>query len=563
MRKLYYSFCLLLLFTTVCEAQYTRHIVELKNKNGTVYSLSNPAAYLSAKAIARRTKQQITIDSTDLPVSAAYLDSIRSVPNVTILNVSKWLNQVCIRTSDPGAVTKIAAFPFVKSTAPIGSVNRASEKGLDKKPFGNSGRKKKKKNFTMPAANLLNYGSSYNQIHIHDGEYLHNLHYTGEGMTIAMLDAGFLGYKTNPAFDSLRLQNRILGEWDFVANEQSVNEDDAHGAYCLSILAANRPGFIVGTAPHAKYYLFRTEDAGSEYPVEEQNWVAAAELADSLGVDMISSSLGYSDFDDASFDHSYAQRNGNTCIITRAADLAAKKGMLVMNSAGNSGGINSDLKYIACPADGDSVIAVGATDINGNIAGLSSWGPNGAGKVKPNIVSVGFATAYADINGNPQNGNGTSFSNPNVAGLIACLWQAYPEFTNMEIFDAVQRSASRYTNPDNRFGYGIPDFRKAAAILDQKKAGKNYEAILKDQWISGYPIPFQDVLMVAFKAPSSGKASLRLMDIAGRTLEIKSLDVSENGYYTSFFSHLETMSRGVYFVQYHDGKNKQLIRVIK
>jgi subtilisin family serine protease len=413
------------------------------------------------------------------------------------------------------------------------------------------------------AANALNYGSSFNQVHIHEGEYLHNLGFTGAGMTIAILDAGFFRYKTNPAFDSIRLQNRILGEWDFVANEQSVNEDHDHGAYCLSILAANRPGFIVGTAPHANYYLFRTEDAGSEYPVEEQNWAAAAERADSLGVDMISSSLGYADFDDARFDHAYTQRDGNTSIITRAADLAAKKGILVMNSAGNSGGSNNDLKYIACPADGDSVMAVGAVDINGTIAAFSSWGPNGAGKVKPNIVSVGAGTAYADINGNPQNGNGTSFSNPNVAGLIACLWEAYPEFTNVDIMQVVERSASRYANPDNRFGYGIPNFKKAVEILDQKRAGGDYATILKDDWIRTYPVPFKEALNVLFRAPGSGKASLRLLDILGRTLEIKTLEVLQNGFYTTSFTNTKGMSSGVYFLQYHDGKNKQLIRVIK
>jgi hypothetical protein len=563
MTKFFFTACAILLFTVVTEAQHGRHIIQLKDKKATAFTLEHPSAYLSVKAIERRTRQKLTIDSTDLPVAAAYLDSIRSVPNVTILNVSKWLNQVAIRTTDPAALTRIEAFSFVNSTAPIGSVTRASGKSLDKKPLGNYSRIKKSKTIPAPAANTLNYGNSLNQVHIHEGEYLHNLGYTGKGITIAVLDAGFFSYRTNPAFDSLRLQNRILGEWDFVANEASVNEDNAHGMYCLSILAANRPGVMVGTAPHANYYLFRTEDASSEFPIEEQNWAAAAERADSLGVDIISSSLGYADFDDPSFDHSYAQRNGNTSIVTRAADLAAKKGILVMNSAGNSGSQPNDLKYIACPADGDSVMSVGAVDMSGNIAGFSSWGPSGAGKVKPNVVSVGVATSFTGPDGSAQNGNGTSFSNPNLAGLIACLWQAYPEFNNMEIIDAVQRSANRFSAPDNRYGYGLPNFKKATELLEQSKAGKDYQSILKNDWIKTYPIPFKEQLQVVFKAPATGKASLRLIDAAGRTVEMKTIEVAENGFYSSSFSNLSTIGHGVYFVQYHDGKNRSLHPVIK
>ena len=562
MIKFYFTASLILVLAFVTEAQHTRHVIELKDKKGTAFTLANPSAYLSAKAIERRTRQKIIIDSTDLPVTAAYLDSIRSVPNVTILNVSKWLNQVAIRTNDPSALTRIAAFPFVKSSAPIGSTNRASGRSSEKKQLGTKN-KKGISGKVEALANSLNYGNSLNQVRMHEGEYLHNLGFTGEGMTIAVLDAGFFAYKTNPVFDSLRLQNRMLGEWDFVANEQSVNEDNAHGMYCLSILAANRPGVMIGTAPHAKYYLYRTEDAATEYPIEEQNWAVAAERADSLGVDMISSSLGYTDFDDHSFDHSHADRNGNTTIITRAADLAAKKGILVMNSAGNSGAQQSDLKYISAPADGDSVFSVGAVDINGNIAGFSSWGPNGAGKVKPNVVSLGVATTIAAADGSAQSSNGTSFSNPNLAGLVACLWQAYPEFNNMEIIDAVQRSASKYTTPDNRYGYGIPNFRKAAEYLQQIRAGKDYQAILKNDWIKTYPIPFKEQLQIVFKAPASGKASIRLIDAAGRTLEVKTLEVTENNFYSSSFINLSSVGHGVYFVQYADGKNRSMLPVIK
>lgn len=455
-------------------AQYSRYIVQFTDKKGTTHTLANPATYLSAKALERRTKQHITIDSTDLPVSAAYLDSLRAISTVTILNTSKWLNQVLIRTTDAAALAKINSFPFVKVAGAIGLKTQAGDRQHTTNKFTETVTPLDQATIDQAAGvngtDALNYGSNYNQIHIHRGEYLHNHGLTGNGITIAVLDAGFRNYTTNPAIDSVRLQNRILGTWDYVNNESSVTEDHTHGLYCFSIMSANRPGIIVGTAPHASYWLLRTEDAASEYPVEEQYWAAGAEFADSAGADMISSSLGYVDFDDHAFDHSYAQRDGNTSIITRAADYAARKGMIVMNSAGNNGSRTDDLKFVSCPADGDSVVAVGATNASGAIASFSSWGPNGAGRVKPNIVSVGQGTVFAGLTGAPASSNGTSLSNPNIAGLIACLWQAFPELSNMQIIDAVQKSAHKYNAPDNRFGYGLPDFKKALVSLLEQQA---------------------------------------------------------------------------------------------
>lgn len=473
---------LVVCFAFAASAQYTRHIVQFRDKKGTQGTIGNPAAYLSAKAMERRTKQGIAIDSTDLPISKAYLDSIAAVPNVTILNQSKWLNQVLIRTSDANALTKINSFPFVKTNTPI-APRIASGSGA--KIFEDENGTPVNAKQQSPQDVQLDYGGTINQIKIHKGEFLHNLGFTGQNMTIAILDAGFFAYKTNPALDSVRLQGRVLGEWDWVAGNSSVNEDNAHGANCFSIIASNRPGIIVGSSPHSRFWLFRTEDVGSEFPVEEQNWAAAAEFADSAGVDMISSSLGYSIMDNPALTHTWAQRDGNTSIVTQAADLAAKKGIIVMNSAGNTGNEATENKYIMCPADGDSVVAVGATDVNGNIAGFSSWGPNGAGKLKPNIVSVGLGTVYAASNGNAVAGNGTSYSNPNIAGLIACFWQAFPELSNMQLIDAVQKSAHKYSNPDMRFGYGLPNFKKAFVTVLKERAtfsttpNANCESLIK------------------------------------------------------------------------------------
>ena len=546
-------------------AQYDRHIVELTDKKGTTHTLANPSTYLTSKAIERRTKQNIAIDSTDLPIPAAYLDSIRNVPDVTVINVSKWLNQVLIQTDDVNALNRINGFPFVLSTREIAPKARPSMQEPATQKFKQEfSRINEHESARLTAINAINYGNTFNQIHLHDGEYLHDLGFTGRGITIAVLDAGFNSYKTNPAFDSVRMDNRILGEWDFVAGHASVNEDHIHGAQCFSIIASNRPGILVGSAPHASFWLLRTENDNSEYPVEEQNWAAAAEFADSVGADMISSSVGYVDFDDPVFDHPYADRDGNTCIVTRAADLAAKKGMIVVNSTGNNGNLNNDMKYVTCPADGDSVFTVGGTDVKGNLYASSSWGPNGNGRLKPNAVSVAQGAVFASTSGNPVSGSGTSYACPNLAGLVACLWQAFPEFTNMEIIDYVQRSSNLFDAPNERFGYGIPNFARAHTLLTNERLARNGNIILGNKWLKAYPVPFNtEGVSVIMKAPVTGRASIQLLDISGRTIEFKLLDVTMGQPHIVRFNATSGLPKGVYYVRYDDGNNRETISIIK
>jgi serine protease AprX len=460
-----------LLACSSVHAQSSRHIVKFKDKNGTPFTLANPQAYLTQKSIARRVKQSIAIDSTDLPITPRYLDSIRSVPNVTILNTSKWLNQVLIQTTNAAAMAKIQGFPFVAQLAPIGArlgpVQPESEISATKLKVTINGTGNQRT--TQTEQTNIDYGNATAQIKMHNGDFLHNWGFRGENITMAMMDAGFFGYLTNTGIDSIRINNQVKGTWDFVANNDQVSEDHPHGFYCLSIIAANKPGQMVGTAPKADFYLYRTEDAATEYPVEEQNWVAAAERADSLGADIFSTSLGYLTFDNPAFNYSYAARNGNTAIMTIGGDLAAKKGIIVCNSAGNNGGTATDGKFVAVPADGDSVIAVGACNASQVIANFSAWGPNSAGAIKPNITSVGVGTSFISVGGTPTNGNGTSFSCPNIAGLITCLLQAFYESGNMEITNAVQQSADKFSAPDARFGYGIPDMKKAFVIMLKRK----------------------------------------------------------------------------------------------
>jgi hypothetical protein len=467
------KYWLLLLFFSLAvssdvAAQFTRYIVKLKDKDGSVFSISNPSQFLSQRAIDRRLRYNIPITQSDLPVNDTYIQTILAAGSVRIINVSKWFNQVCIITNDPTAITRINALPFVLSAAGVAPRPANSNSRGDKlpRPMQN----------TVPATvaarpaspnDFYNYGLSYPQVHLHNAEFLHNHHFRGEGMQLAIMDAGFLNYLTLPTFDSIRSNNQVLNTWDFVAEKTSVNDAHPHGMNCLSTIAANMPGTFVGTAPKASFYLYRTEDANSEYPVEEQNFVAAAEKADSLGADAFSVSLGYNTFSNSIFNYSYADLNGHTSLIARAADMAAQKGIAVIVAAGNEG--SNAWHYITTPADADSVLTIGAVDKNREVAGFSSFGPSSDGQIKPDIAAIGTAAVVANVStGQPMYGNGTSFACPIMAGITTCLWQAFPEVNNRAIIDALRQSSDRANNPDNRTGYGIPDVKKAFVALQKK-----------------------------------------------------------------------------------------------
>jgi hypothetical protein len=465
MRKYFLLVCIGMAFFEVnSHAQFSRYIIRLKDKGTNPYSISNPSQYLTARAIQRRTRYGIAIDSLDLPITPRYIDSIRLAGAVTILNSSKWLNQVAIQTTDAAALSKINAFPFVISSNPAATKMQPADVPVNKKLDGPVGTGSPAPVPNNVLADYYNYGLSYGQVHLHNGEFLHNRGFRGQGMQMAILDAGFYHYLSLPTFDSIRNNNQILGTWDFVSGNASVDEDHPHGMNCLSTIAANMPGTFMGTAPKTSFYLYRTEDAATEYPIEEQNWAAGIERADSLGVDICSTSLGYTTFDNATFNYTYANMNGNTTMIARSADMAAKKGMLIVVAAGNEG--NGSWHYITTPADADSVLTIGAVSSAGNIGSFSSYGPSSDGQIKPSVAAVGVSAVIANtVNGQPTFGNGTSFACPNMAGLSTCLWQAFPEVNNMNIITVLQQSANRASNPDDRTGYGIPDMKKAFVSL--------------------------------------------------------------------------------------------------
>lgn len=443
--------------SSTAQRNYDIYWVSFTDKKNTPYSIFHPQDYLSARAIERRQRYNIPIDTTDLPINPKYLEPI-AVKGFQIHSQSKWLNGVAVITKTSSNNPKdLLALDFVKDVFPIG-FKRNVQKGTDaigKRDYNSNYRKKS--NF---------YGMGKNQINMLKGEYIHKMGYHGEGMHVAIMDGGFSEMRETPAFDSLFANGQLLGTHDFVEGDEYVFESSSHGRNVASCMAANLPHLLVGTSPKASYYLFKTEDVKGEYLIEEYNWIAAVERADELGVDLINSSLGYHDFDDNDMDYGYVDINGKTSAMTKVANMAARKGILVVTSAGNEG--NNKWKHITVPGDADSVMTVGAVDRDGYHARFSSYGFEDRNIIKPNLVARGaIAVVASPKRYDTRYSNGTSFSSPIMAGMVTSFWQAFPEHNNMEIIRHLQYHASHSNKPDNAFGYGIPNFLEAYKQLRQ------------------------------------------------------------------------------------------------
>lgn len=520
-------------FNLSAQVSPTKYWVQFIDKAGSPYSINSPEEFLSAKAIERRQKQNIAIKENDLPVNPNYVDSVVS-KGVQALYCSKWLNGMVVYTTDSSLIDQINALPFVQGTRPVA-----------KKPKPDSNNHKfgtpKSLDGIVPDFSKGAYGDALNQIDMIGGLPLHEQGYRGEGMVIAVLDAGFDNVNELAVFDKMFAEGRWLGGKDFVDGDNDIFGHHGHGTNCLSIMAADLENEMIGTAPDASYWLLRTEDGGSEYLIEEYNWVAGAEFADSVGADIISSSLGYTTFDDSTHDHSYANMDGNTTPITRGADIAASKGILVVNSAGNSG--SNSWYYIGAPADGDSVLAIGATDEFAIYVDFSSKGPSYDGRVKPNVVAKGFQTTIVNVgDGVIIRGNGTSFSCPVISGMAACLWQANRTKTNMEVFQAIEESAAHYDDPNEFYGYGLPNFSWANMLLKGIKPSD----ITQSELITVGPSPFDDGFTSSFYSAEAQWAIIQLTDMNGHLFVNEPCDLLYGGYYETTITGLQSLSQGVY-----------------
>lgn len=433
------------------QRDYDIYWVQFKDKGDTPYSVFRPQDFLSPRAIERRQRFGILVDSTDLPINPRYLEPIH-IKGFQIHSQSRWLNGVAIiAQAASNSARDLEQFDFVEKVFPIGFKRDPQPATTEIGERDYSVTYRKKRDF---------YGTGKNQIKMLNGHYLHRMGFDGREMHVAVLDGGFADMRETPAFDTLFQTGRILGTHDFVEGDEYVFESSSHGRNVISCMAAKMPYLFVGTAPEASYYLFKTEDVKGEYLIEEYNWVAAVERADSLGVDVVNSSLGYYNFDDNDMDYAYADIDGKTSAITRAANLASRKGMLVVTSAGNEG--NGKWKHITVPGDAPSVLTVGAVDRDGYHARFSSYGFPERDYLKPNVVARGaIAVVAARKRYDTSYSNGTSFSSPIMAGAITSFWQAFPGYTNQQIIQVVQESADKIDAPNNAYGYGLPDFFKA------------------------------------------------------------------------------------------------------
>ena len=450
-----------LLITLICvtvnafaQQDTLKYRISLTDKAGTTYSLDRPEEFLSEKAIARRTRQQLPVDLTDLPVSEKYIEAIRAM-GAKIVVTGKWDNFVTVSCNDSTLIDQIAQFSFVRSTEKVWE-----------KP------KKNKKQYATQRDSLVNktvehenlYGQAFQQIEKSNGHKLHEAGFKGEGMTIAVIDAGFHNADRIPLLANVR----ILGTKDFVGPaEADIFAENSHGMKVLSCMATNQPHVMIGTAPGASYWLIRTEDEYSECLVEEDYAAAAFEFADSVGVDVVNTSLGYYAFDDKQKNYRYRDLNGQYSLMSRQASKAVDKGMLIVCSAGNCG-IDS-WKKITPPGDAEHVITVGAIAKNSELAPFSSVGNTSDNRIKPDVMAIGMFADAVGTNGQLSFATGTSFSAPIMCGMVACLWQACPELTVKQLIELVRKSGDRADYPDNIYGYGIPDLWKAYEM----QSGKN------------------------------------------------------------------------------------------
>ena len=428
----------------------------LTDKGKSDFSIANPLTFLSQKAIDRRRKQNIPIDESDLPISRQYLKAISDVGG-TIVAQSKWLNTVSVSVQDQFLIDKYKSLPFVKEVILVYVGKRkessAAPKYVDSPQSGSSGN----------SSTSIIYGSAALNINTVKGEALHQQGFKGAGMDIAVIDAGFLQLKNNPAFSTIH----IKGARSFVYENDDPYSIETHGVWVTSCMAVNKPGSYVGTAPEASYWLLRTEDGATEFPIEEDYWTSAIEFADSVGVDLVNSSLSYSDgYSYLTKRYTANDMDGKTALASRAANMAFKKGIFIVNCAGN------EQKWVGAPADSPGVLTLGSINSNGTQSYFTSWGMTADGRIKPDVMAMGGGASVINTAGTAENRSGTSYASPIMCGLAACLWQAYPALTNSDLLEVIRRSADRAGNPVLPFGYGVADMQKAMELAKIKAGSK-------------------------------------------------------------------------------------------
>jgi len=514
--------------------------VYLVDKEDVANKIANPLTILTQKAIDRKNKHSIVIDARDVPINESYITSLKTATGITVYAKSKWFNAIHVRGTEVNINNLESTFSFVDHIEFADRSLNTSRTSLIQKA---------KDKFSVENTQVIfNYGNTQNQVEMINADDLHVADYTGEGVTIAVIDAGFPNVDTMGAFQRLRDNNDLLDGYDFVNRTSDVYASTVseHGTKVLSTMAGYIENQYVGTAPDASYYLFLTEDGLDENPVEESYWVEAAERADSLGVDIVNTSLGYKDFPSyPRYDYTSADMDGNTAFITRGANIAFEKGMILVNSAGNSGnsGVNA-------PADASGVFSIGAVDGNENYVSFSSKGSAIQPTHKPDVAARGGAPYVINSSNFIIQNNGTSFSSPIMAGGLACLIQALPNLTNAEIMQLVRESGSIYSTPNYEIGYGIPNLQDAlgAVLNEENTMGSEF---------SIFPNPVKNSLFINFPENVTS-TQVMVFDILGK------LVINTSIYQNNKALNLGTLSKGMYIVKLKgDNKKTNTFKLIK
>lgn len=494
-----------------------KYLVTFDDKSGSSYSTDRPWEFLSPRALERRWRAGIVVDSTDLPVSRHYLDQLKNA-GARIHHTSRWLNAATV-VADSATAVRLAA---------IGGVGRVQYLGrhiLPKNPPNRPPRRRSPLGDYPRAGNgseALGFAGLQNSLL--NQPFLYYAGYRGRGIWVGVLDGGFSQTDTLSLFDSLALHHRLFEGWDFVEGDRGVYEGAQHGTAVLSVMGGNLPGYFVGMAPEATYFLLKTEDTAGEYPVEEANWIAGAEWADSVGIDIINASLGYTVFNDTTLNHRFADLDGRSSIGARGAGMAVKKGMIVCNSAGNSG--EEAWKYVGVPADAWGVVAVGAIRADGARAAFSSIGPTADGRIKPDLMAPGEEVVAAGGSGVQLTlANGTSMASPMLAGGLAALWSAFPQLPALDILEAVFRHASRLELPDNELGYGVPNL--ARSWLDLRGYGR--QGYVGNGRSGFFANPVSDILQVLHFEPLPAEIiRVELWSITGERQTIPASEIRQS-----------------------------------
>jgi serine protease AprX len=521
------------------EAQQNRYMVFFKNKEGISQSLSRPIEFLSEKAIQRRLKQNIEITADDLPVSNAYVQGVSDI-GVDVFFRTRWMNGVLVQC-DPSLLPSIEALAYVdrvELVAPLGTLQNGGRRSFNLR---------RKSNHTG--------SETETQLQMLGLDQMHDGNYKGQGVTIAILDSGFPGVNSAPAFQNIFSEQRFAPDvsYDFVHNSPDVFQYDDHGTEVLSVIGAEVPDAFTGGAYEASFQLFVTEDVPTEYRIEEYNWLFAAERADSAGVDIIHSSLGYYDFDDPAMNYTKAQMDGRTAIVTRAAQSAADRGIVVITSAGNEGTIAS-WRIITAPADAVDVLAVGGVNAALQKVPSSSIGPSADNRIKPDLAALGSGVKVVRATGQISTASGTSLAAPLVTSLAAGVLQRYPELGNKEVISLLRQTASQAKNPDNLLGFGIPNFR---AIVNYQ------EGVAQTRPFEIYPNPLKDDTLTISPYDPDVIDSCEVEIISSQGQIIGRGTVYFDWLNRTYQADMSAMAPGVYFIRIHSEKTRHTFKLVK